>query len=84
MGGKKEVWYVGDKKTLANFKMWWSKQKGLQIEDLGSRIRSTHKKFRQIDRQTNRETDISSIRHTSHCYTFTIYFLAHPSILILF
>ena len=50
MGGKKEVWYVGDKKTLANFKMWWSKQKGLQIEDLGSRIRSTHKKFRQIDR----------------------------------
>lgn len=55
--------------------MWWSKEKGLQIEDLGSRIWSTHKKFRQIDRQTNRETDISSIRHTSHCYTFTIYCL---------
>ena len=55
--------------------MWWSKEKGLQIEDLGSRIWSTHKKFRQIDRQTNRETDISSIRHTSHSYTFTIYCL---------
>ena len=48
----------------------WSKQKGLQIEDLGSRIRSTrtHKKFRQIDGQTDKQRD----RHFFHQTHFTL------------